>query len=207
MFPLRDMIRNRLRTMPWWAILLLGIASIVLGLLLVLSPKTTAMDVMRVVGVLAMIGGAVSIIRIPWDRRVWGWKLSGGAMAIVLGFAIRTAPLESAYLVSAIIFWTMGVGVLVAGAIGLIVGIGLMEIGYIIVGALALVFGIFLVFTAVIGSVAIPSLIGIVGFLGGMLIIGAAFQRRSQAPYRASNAQPYLAQVEPNAGTGYQRQA
>jgi uncharacterized membrane protein HdeD (DUF308 family) len=205
MFPLRDMIRDRIRTLPWWAVLLLGIASIVLGLLLVLSPRATAEDVMRVVGVLAMIAGVVSIIRIPWDRHVWGWKLSGGLLAITLGFAMRTAPLVSAYLVSAIIFWTMGVGVLVAGAIGLIVGIALVEIGYIIVGALGLIFGIALVFTAVIGSVSVPSLIGIVGFLGGMLIIGAAFQRRSQAPYRAAGPQPYLAPVEPNAGTGYQR--
>jgi uncharacterized membrane protein HdeD (DUF308 family) len=196
MFPLRDMIRNWLRAVPWWVILLLGIASIVLGLLLVLSPRTTAEGVMRVVGVLAMIAGAVSIIRIPWDRRVWGWKLSGGALAIVLGFAIRTAPLVSAYLVSAIIFWTMGVGVLVAGAIGLIVGIALAQLGYIIVGALGLIFGIALVFTAVIGSVAVPSLIGIVGFLGGMLIIGVAFQRRSQAPMRAPSPQPFAGSID-----------
>ncbi len=204
MFPLRDKLRNGLRNLPWWVILLLGIAAILVGLALVLSPRNTAIAVMRVVGVVTMLGGAVTIVRIPWDRRVWGWKLSGGALAIIVGWGIFTQPLVSAYLVSAIIFWTAGVGVLVAGAVAVIAGIGLSQVAYVIVGALGLLFGVVLVFTAVVGAVAVPSLIGIVGFLGGLPIIGAAFQRRSQAQMRVSSMQPYVALVEPDASARYQ---
>jgi uncharacterized membrane protein HdeD (DUF308 family) len=183
-------LRQRFQAMPWWAVLIAGLAAILLSTLLIISPKTTVTAVMRIMGWLGLILGAVVVISIPFNRKLWGWKLFGGALAVIIGLVLRAHPLGSAYLLSALVVWCMGIGAILAGAALIIQGIAYAGWGRTIVGILSFAFGGVLIFTAVVGSLAVPALFGIAGVLGGVFVMGDAFRIRARAQAAQSGSLP-----------------
>ena len=107
--PIRDKVRERVerrverrtQSLPWWAVLLAGIVLAVIGVLLIIAPARAATNLFLVLGVACAIGGIVFIASIWSDRAGWVWRLLAGLGAILLGAAIFSQPLLSAYLLAA----------------------------------------------------------------------------------------------------------
>jgi uncharacterized membrane protein HdeD (DUF308 family) len=78
---------------PWWLVLLEGIAAIILGLLLLTAPQATLLVLVQLLGIYWLVKGIFQIISIFIDSSRWGWKLFAGILGIVAGIIILGHPL------------------------------------------------------------------------------------------------------------------
>ena len=75
----------------WWVVLLVGILAIIVGGLLLANPFRVANILVWAIGLYFLIMGIVSLIRIFFDRRNWGWKLIYGIVGIIAGWFLIDA--------------------------------------------------------------------------------------------------------------------
>ena len=66
---------------PWWLVLLGGIASIILGILLLTTPAKTVYALAIVLAIWWIIQGVLTIIGMFMDHSAWFWKLIVGLLA------------------------------------------------------------------------------------------------------------------------------
>jgi uncharacterized membrane protein HdeD (DUF308 family)/predicted flap endonuclease-1-like 5' DNA nuclease len=183
---------------PWWLVLIEGIAAIILGILLFLRPAATMIMLIQFLGIYWLITGIFSIVSLFWDRSAWGWKLFNGILGILAGILIIQNPLWSTLLVPATL-------AIVLGIIGMMIGIlQLMEAfrgggwGIGVLGGLSILLGLLLITRPVLVGLTLPWILGFLLIAGGILALFAAFalrkieqqarQARSQAATRAPSA-------------------
>ena len=77
--------RTEEASLPWWLILLEGIAAAIIGLFLLTAPGATLFVLIQVLGIFWLVGGLFRIISIFLDSSLWGWKLIAGALGILAG--------------------------------------------------------------------------------------------------------------------------
>ncbi len=79
----------------WWLVLLIGIISLVLGIVLIANPGT-GFNVARVVGIINFIAigvfGIISVIARRNEIPAWGWNLVGNILILGLGIFIAVVP-------------------------------------------------------------------------------------------------------------------
>ena len=163
---------------PWWVILLQGIALVILGILLLTAPGATLVILVQFLGIWWLVQGLFQIISIFIDSSLWGWKLFAGILGIVAGIIMLQHPLWSAILVPAIAIIILGIQALIFGVVELIQafqgggwGIGLL-------GALTIIFGIVLLVHPLVGVAVLPFVLGGFGLVGGIVAVVAAFTLR-----------------------------
>lgn len=174
-------LQQKPRSVPWWVGLLAGIIAAVIGVLLILSPKTAATYLFWILGIACLTGGVVALGSILFSRASWGWKLLAGIIAIVLGLALISEPLCSAYLLAAMALWILGALVIVAGVVLIIVAFSGVGWWYGILGGLAIVIGALLILGSVIGPLKAPWVFGLAMIVAGIGAIAAALQSRKHA--------------------------
>ena len=165
---------------PWWSGLVQGIFSILIGLLLLTNPGATTVVIIQFIGIYWLITGVFSIVAIFIDKTMWGWKLFAGLLGIMAGLAILQHPLWSAVLLPTVLVIFLGVDGLIIGVISLIAAFqgGGWVAG--ILGGLSIVFGLLLLGSPLISAFALPFIYGIVGLVGGVAAIIAAFRRKKE---------------------------
>lgn len=168
--------------LPWWLVLLEGIAAVILGLFLLTSPGATLFVLIQVLGIFWLVGGLFRIISIFLDNSLWGWKLVGGALGILAGIVVLQHPLWSSVLVPAIYVIILGIQALILGGVNLVMAFRGEGWGIGILGALSIVIGLVLLFNVWIGIAALPFVLGAIGIVGGGLAIAMAFVMRSTDP-------------------------
>jgi uncharacterized membrane protein HdeD (DUF308 family) len=161
---------------PWWLVLIQGIAALILGFLLLINPASTTLILVQFLGIYWFVSGIFSIISIFLDRSMWGWKLFVGILGIIAGVIIIQAPLWSAILVPTTLVFILGIEGLIIGVVQIIQafrgggwGIGLL-------GVLAVIFGILLIIHPFAAALALPFVFGIFGIIGGIVAIVMAFK-------------------------------
>jgi uncharacterized membrane protein HdeD (DUF308 family) len=168
------------RRIPWWLGLLAGIVAAIIGVLLILSPKTTATYLFWILGIACILGGAVALVSILFNRASWGWKLLAGGIAIVLGLGLISQPLFSAYLLAAISLWVLGAVVFFAGVVLMVPAFSHMGWWYGLLGVIAMLIGALLILGSVIGPLKAPWVFGVAAIAAGILAVVAAFQARKR---------------------------
>jgi len=163
---------------PWWAVLVQGIFSLLIGILLLTNPLATTLFVVQFIGIYWLVSGIFSLVGLFIDRRLWGWKLISGILGILAGIAIMQHPLWSTILVPGILVIYMGVNGLIMGIIGLIGAFQGGGWGAGILGALSLLFGLLLLGDPLISGLALPWVFGLLGVIGGIASIFVSFQQR-----------------------------
>lgn len=166
---------------PWWAVLIQGIFSIIIGILLLTYPGATTLVIVQFIGIYWMISGIFSLVGIFIDKSMWGWKLFSGVIGIMAGFAIMRHPLWSTLMLPTVMVIFMGISGLfigVAGLIGAFKGGG-WAAG--ILGVISLLFGFLLLGSPYISALALPWVYGVLGIAGGSAAIFTAFRQRSEA--------------------------
>ena len=171
--------RTEEASLPWWLILLEGIAAAIIGLFLLTAPGATLFILIQVLGIFWLVGGLFRIISIFLDSSLWGWKLIAGALGILAGIVVLQHPVWSSVLVPAIYIIILGIQGLILGGVNLIMAFRGEGWGIGILGALSLVFGLVLLFNVWIGVAALPLILGTFGLVGGVFAVVMAFRMRS----------------------------
>jgi uncharacterized membrane protein HdeD (DUF308 family) len=169
---------------PWWLILLNGIAAIIIGLLLLASPKETVVLLMRLLGLYWIISGLFGIVSIFVDSTAWGWRLFMGIIGIFAGWVVLDNPLWSAVLVPTTFVWLLGLQGIVIGIISLIEAFRGAGWGAGILGAISIILGAVLLGNAFDNAVMTAMIVawvgGIFAIVGGIAAIVMSFRVRKE---------------------------
>jgi len=166
------------KLVPWWVVLIEGIAAIIIGILLLVNPRITTVVLIQFLGIYWFIVGIIDIVRIFMDSSMWGWKLFSGIIGILAGIAIINYPLWSSVLVPTVLVWVFGFFGIMIGVIGLIQAFQGAGWGAGILGILSILFGLLLLFNAFVASLTLPFIFGILGLVGGVAALVMAFRMR-----------------------------
>ena len=161
---------------PWWLVLIEGIALLILGLLLITNPGMSTVILVQFVGIYWLIAGIFKIISIFMDSSGWGWKLFGGIIGILAGILILQHPIWSTFVVGASLVIILGIQGLIIGGIGLYQGIKGAGWGTAIMGVISILFGLMFLTNIWMFAFSLPWAIGILAIIGGVLAIVAAFK-------------------------------
>lgn len=165
---------------PWWIVLIQGIAAVILGILLWTNPLQTAKTLVWFIALYWLVSGIIQIVRLFVDRSHWGWKLFSGIIGILAGWVLLDAdPIAR----TAAFGWAL---VVILGIQGIIMGIiSLVEAfqgggwGPGIIGALSILFGIVLLGNSMAAALVLPWVIGMFMVVGGIFAIIMAFRLRN----------------------------
>lgn len=166
------------QVVPWWVVLIEGIAAIIIGVLLIIKPGITTAVLIQFLGIYWFIVGIIDIVRIFMDSSMWGWKLFSGIIGILAGVAIIQYPLWATFLVPAVLVWVFGFFGIIIGIIGLIQAFQGAGWGAGILGVLSILFGLLLITNAFVASLTLPFIFGILGIVGGIAALVMAFRMR-----------------------------
>jgi uncharacterized membrane protein HdeD (DUF308 family) len=166
------------QVVPWWLVLLQGIAAIIIGVLLLTSPASTVAFLVLVLGFYWLISGIFSIVGIFVDASQWGWKLFMGILGILAGIIVIQHPLWSSILIPTLTAIVIGVMGIIMGIIGLIQAFQGGGWGVGVLGILSILFGILILANPMISAVALVIVLGVFGVVGGILAIVAAFRMK-----------------------------
>ena len=173
-------VADKPATIPWWIVLIQGIAAVLIGILLLTNPIQTASVIVFAIGLYWVITGVISLVRIFTDRGNTFWKLLSGIIGIIAGWFLMTNVGDGAEVI-------FGVTVIIVLAIqGIIMGIiGLIEAfqgggwGPGILGAISIIIGILLLGSPLGYAAALPWVLGIFAIVGGIFAVIMAFRLRS----------------------------
>ncbi len=159
----------------WWVPLVMGIISIIFGLMLLSHPAETSIWVAWIIGIYWLIGGVMNLVSLFVDRTQWGWKLALGILGIFAGMvvidAMGKAPLLATVGLAAIYVWILGLQGIIYGFIQLVMAFKGGGWGVGILGVLSIVFGGLIMTNAVVASLALPWVFGIFAIAGGIAAI------------------------------------
>jgi uncharacterized membrane protein HdeD (DUF308 family) len=161
---------------PWWLVLIEGIALIVMGLLLLASPGMTTLILVQFIGIYWLVAGIFKIVSIFMDSSGWGWKLAGGILGILAGLIVLQHPLWSPFVIGNVLVIILGIQGIIVGVIGLIQAFKGAGWGSGILGAVSILIGLLFLFNVWAFTLSLPWAIGLLALVGGVLAIVAAFR-------------------------------
>ena len=167
-----------LSAVPWWLVLLQGIASIFVGLLVLLKPGVAMIVLVRLLGWYWLIKGIFSLTAIfnPEAKAHRGWLIFNSALGIIAGFAVLDHPLVSAVFVPSILITLVGVVGVLIGVNDLVAAFRSADWGVGALGLISLALGIVLLGNTQFGVAVLPWIIGITELLGGAFAFFFAFR-------------------------------
>jgi uncharacterized membrane protein HdeD (DUF308 family) len=173
----------------WWVLLLWGLTFLIAGLCLVFWPIRTAAVLIGIVAAFLLVSGIIGAISAIVQRDSgWGWRLGGGILGIVIGIILLANPVAGAFIVLAVQFYLLALGLIVMGIVTMVGGKYTSDsIGYqwswgnFFLGVLEILLGIFLLFRPMLGILTLLWLAAIVAIIGGVLLIIQSFRVKSLA--------------------------
>jgi uncharacterized membrane protein HdeD (DUF308 family) len=163
---------------PWWLVLLEGIALVILGILWLGTPAKTSIVLIQVLGIYWLIGGLFKIIAIFLDSSLWGWKLLAGVLGILAGLVVLNHPFWSPLVVFGTLVIILGIQGIIYGVVGLYQAFKGAGWGTGILGGLSVIFGIYLLFNIGASTLVVPWVLSIFAIVGGIMSIIVAFRLR-----------------------------
>ena len=165
---------------PWWLVLIQGVASIILGILLVTAPTISMIVLVRWLGWFWLLKGILFIVAI-FTRRPdlpKAWLLVSGALGVIAGLAVLEHPLISAILVPVVLVIFIAVDGIVIGISNLLAAFQGAGVGAGVLGVISLVLGILLLGSPLMGAAAMPFVLGSTAIVGGIVATVTAFRLR-----------------------------
>lgn len=164
------------RELPWWLVLIEGIALVILSLFLLAKPGMTTVIVIQFLGIYWFIAGIFKIIGIFIDSEMWGWKLFAGIVGIIAGIVVIQHPLWSTAVVGNTVIILLGIAGIIMGGVSVYQGYKGSSVMTGILGVVSLILGIVLLMHVWFFAVSLPWVLGIFALVGGVATIVAAFR-------------------------------
>jgi uncharacterized membrane protein HdeD (DUF308 family) len=163
---------------PWWLMLIQGIAMVLIGLMLLFNPVMTVLVIVVFIGASWFVSGVTDLISLIWDRSNLVWKVISGVIGIWAGLAVLAQPLMSTILLPTIYVLILGITGIIFGAVQLYQGIKGAGWGALALGIVNIIIGFLLVLNPLAGAIVLPFVFGIFAIAGGIAAIIAAFRAR-----------------------------
>jgi len=163
---------------PWWLVVLEGIITVIIGLFLLLTPVSTTITLVQILGIFWFLGGVISIVSLLVDRENMGWKLLSGVIGILIGVMVFVYP-YSPFVILSFFVIILGIWSIIYGAIRLIWALKGGGLGMAILGLLTIVLGILLLANPLAGAVVLPWIYGISLLIGGIAALIDGFRMKS----------------------------
>jgi uncharacterized membrane protein HdeD (DUF308 family) len=180
---MRPLFASGAAEIPWWLIMIAGIAAFIGGLLLLVSPGATLLLLEQLLGAYWLVTGILFFASLCIDRTMWGWKLAIGILGVLAGLAVLRHPLWSTVLVVTALMIFLAVDALIIGVLQVIHAFNGGGIGLASLGILNIIFGLILWFNPLIGVRTLPIVLGICAVIGGSLVSIRAFASRPQTTH------------------------
>jgi uncharacterized membrane protein HdeD (DUF308 family) len=166
-------------TDSWWLLLLQGIASIIVGILLITDPGATLVTLVFFLGIYFFVAGIFELVQVFLDKSSWGWHLFGGVLGIMAGLAIVRHPLWSAVLVPDTLVLLVGLIGIIMGAVGLVNAFRGEGWGIGILAVISIVFGLMLLaVTPLVATWIVVIVSAVFALVGGVIAVIGAFRLR-----------------------------
>lgn len=163
----------------WWIFLIQGLASIVLGFLLITNPAATAVSLVVFLGAYWLVSGIMDFVRLFTDSGQWGWHLLLGVLGVVSGVLVLRHPLIGTLVTAKFLVVVLAVSSIVMGISGMIRGFKEDGWGSIAIGVVNLLIGVWLLFNPLSAILALPIALGIFALIGGALTIINSFRLKN----------------------------
>jgi uncharacterized membrane protein HdeD (DUF308 family) len=164
---------------PWWLLLLEGIAAVIIGVLLLAETSATLYTIIVFVGAYWFVSGIIDLVMMFVDHRQWGWKLFSGVIGIIAGLAVLRHPAWASVLVPTTLVWLLGF-------VGIVLGVASLVRSFMgggwsaaILGVISILLGALLLFNTVAATQVLLYIVAIWAIIGGVFAIIAAFWIRS----------------------------
>jgi uncharacterized membrane protein HdeD (DUF308 family) len=162
----------------WWLGLVVGLISLVGGIVLVAYPGPSLTVIALLVGIELLIGGVFLIFGAlgqPAGSRAWG--VLGGALAVIAGVIVLRHPSGSLLVVAL----AVGIYLILAGVLRLVGAVEAREgRGWLVLAALVdLALGIVIVSWPQFGITTLAVVLGIVLIVRGLALVALAFVLRA----------------------------
>ena len=167
------------KAMPWWLILIEGIAAIIVGILLFTSTVQTLAALIFFLGLYWLIKDIFDLVSMFVDHSMWGWKLFIGIIGILAGLVILRNPLMATVAVPAIFTWIIGFYAILAGIVMLIQAFKGGGWGIGIMGVMGILIGIFVMGNTLIAEQILIWLSAATLVIGGIAALIFAFKARN----------------------------
>lgn len=161
---------------PWWLLLVEGLAAIVVGVLLLMNPYKMSVLLVQVLAIYWLIKGIIAIISIFIDSTAWGWKLFIGIVGIVAGYVLIQHPIGGTVTVATAFVVVLGIQGIIIGIVELVQAFQGGGWGIGILGALSVIIGIWLLANAWAAAEVLPWVMGILAIIGGIVAVVWAFK-------------------------------
>ncbi len=173
-----EVYKAEVQLVPWWVILLEGLAALIIGIMLIANPVGTTILLVQILGWYWLITGILTLVLLFMDRTDMIWKLISGILGIIVGILIIANPYISGAIVPATLIILVGILAICFGAVSLFWAL---KTGWAaaIMGVLSIIFGLLLLGSPYIGIVMLVYLLAILGIVGGIVTIYMAFKLRS----------------------------
>jgi len=180
--------QSKTSSVPWWLILIEGLAAIIVGILLLANPGITLAVLVRLLGIYFFVTGILSIIAIFINSTAWGGKLFAGIIGILAGFIIIEYPLWNTLLIPTTLVLVIAVFAIIIGLINIIHGFQGAGWGKGILGVISILLGVVLLARPILATISLPFVLGVLGILGGVLAVIYAFRLEREAESKANMA-------------------
>ncbi len=168
-------------SVPWWLVLIQGIALIVLGLLLLSNTGMTTLILVQLIGIYWLLVGIFKIVSIFFDHTLWGWKLFVGILGMIAGVIVFRHPLWSSAVLGATLVALMGFAGIIIGAVSIYQAFKGAGWGTGILGVVSVILGVLLLANIWLFTFSLPWTIGILSIVGGIVApVGAFRQKRDE---------------------------
>lgn len=171
-----EAVQQEEKMIPWWVVLLQGIAAVLLGIFLLAKPGMTMVVVVQLIGIYWFVAGIFQIVAIFIDHTQWGWKLFSGVLGIIAGMIIIKHPLWSPILLTSVLVIVLGIEGIIIGIINLIQAFKGGGWGVGILGALSIILGLILLANTLLFTFSAPLVLGVAGVIGGIIAIVYSFR-------------------------------
>lgn len=169
------------RQPAWWAVLLEGIAALVLGAFLLTSPAATLFALVVFIGAYWLVRGVIGIVDVFVGSHVaWGWRLFASIVTLLAGLFVLAYPLYSTALLPLVYVIVLGIGAVISGIAYIYHGATGGGGGSVAIGIFDLIVGFLLLGSPYVAALALPFALGILAVIGGLVLIVMSFSVRSQ---------------------------
>jgi uncharacterized membrane protein HdeD (DUF308 family) len=171
----------------WWLFVLVGVASLVAGVILVLKPSNSLSALAVVFGIFLLIDGIAELIR-SFGHTVSNRGLAAivGVLGIVIGIILIRHPFHAVTAIGLLI----GIWLVAAGVIRFVRGVVVGGWLGIVIAIVEIIAGIVIVSDPHIGYATLAILTGIWLIINGLVVIaiGVAVRRLKSEPEAAATA-------------------
>lgn len=174
------------RQPAWWVTLLAGLAAIVFGIAMFVSPARTLTVLVVVLGVYWIIRGILTLVGVfTGNHQLWGWRLFAGIIAILAGLFVVGAPLVGALIVATVYAIVLGIQAILAGVAYIYTGAKGGGGGEVAIGIFDVIAGIVLVALSPVAAALLPVWLGILLIIGGigLIAVSLAVRRNQSVPH------------------------